>query len=122
VDFNVPLSQDGKEITSDKRIRATVPTIWYAIEHGAGVILASHLGRRKGKLNLKMSLAPVAIRLSELLGRPVMMAPDCIGAGVAAMKPSPGEILLLEDLRFHPEEEATIRNFQDGSRRSLMFM
>src|SRR5579862_4526982 len=105
VDFNVPLAPGGQEITSDKRIRASLPTIKYALEHGAGVILASHLGRPKGKPNSEMSLKPVAKRLEELLGRPVKMAPDCIGPGVEAMKPAPGEILLLENLRFHAEEE-----------------
>lgn len=110
-DFNVPLSPNGKEITSDKRIRASLPTIQYAIEHGAAVILASHLGRPKGKRRADMSLAPVAARLTELLGRPVMMAPDCIGPEVAGMRPKPGEILLLENLRFHPEEEANDPEF-----------
>ncbi len=105
VDFNVPLAAGGQEITSDKRIRASLPTIQYALEQGAGVILASHLGRPKGKPNPEMSLKPVAKRLAELLGRPVKMAPDCVGPEVEAMKPAPGEILLLENLRFHPEEE-----------------
>src|ERR1017187_9631490 len=100
VDFNVPLAPGGREITSDKRIRASLPTIKYALEQGAGVILASHLGRPKGKPNPEMSLKPVAARLSELLGKPVKMAPDCIGAEVAAMKPAPGEVLLLENLRY----------------------
>ncbi len=106
VDFNVPLSRDGKEITSDKRIRASLPTIQYALEHSAGVVLASHLGRPKGKPNPAMSLKPVAARLSELLGRPVKMAPDSVGEEVLKLKPAPGEVLLLENLRFHPEEEA----------------
>jgi phosphoglycerate kinase len=106
VDFNVPLSPDGKTITSDKRIRASLPTIQYALEHRAGVILASHLGRPKGKRNPQMSLAPVAGRLSELLGRDVKIAPDSVGPEVAALKPGPGEVLLLENLRFHPEEES----------------
>ena len=75
------------------------------MEQGAGVILASHLGRPKGKPNPEMSLRPVAKRLQELLGRPVRMAPDCIGPEVEAMQPAPGEILLLENLRFHAEEE-----------------
>jgi phosphoglycerate kinase len=110
-DFNVPLSADGAQITSDKRIRASLPSIQYALEHGAGVILASHLGRPKGKPNPSMSLAPVAARLSELLGRPVRLAPDSIGAQVAALKPHPGEVLLLENLRFHPEEEANDPEF-----------
>ncbi|HEV3333845.1 MAG TPA: phosphoglycerate kinase [Bryobacteraceae bacterium] len=108
VDFNVPLeknSQGNMEITSDKRIKASLPTIKYALEHGAGLILASHLGRPKGKPNPEMSLAPVAKRLADLLGRPVKMAPDCVGPEVEAMKPKPGEVLLLENLRFHLEEE-----------------
>jgi phosphoglycerate kinase len=105
VDFNVPLAPGGQEITSDKRIKASLPTIQYALDHGAGVILASHLGRPKGKPNPEMSLKPVADRLVKLLGRPVKMAPDCIGPEVEAMKPAPGEVLLLENLRFHPEEE-----------------
>ncbi len=93
------------EITSDKRIKASLPTIQYALEHGAGVILASHLGRPKGKPNAEMSLKPAAVRLQELLGKPVKMAPDCVGPEVEAMKPAPGEVLLLENLRFHAEEE-----------------
>lgn len=105
VDFNVPLAPGGQEITSDKRIKASIPTIQYALEHGAGIILASHLGRPKGKPNLEMSLKPIARRLSELLGREIKMAPDCVGPGVTAMLPNPGEILLLENLRFHAEEE-----------------
>jgi phosphoglycerate kinase len=108
VDFNVPLQKNDKgdmEITSDKRIKASLPTIQYALEHGAGVILASHLGRPKGKVNPEMSLKPAAARLQELLGREVKMAPDCVGPEVEAMKPAPGEVLLLENLRFHPEEE-----------------
>ena len=108
VDFNVPLQKNDKgdmEITSDKRIKASLPTIQYALEHGAGVILASHLGRPKGKPNPEMSLKPVAARLQELLGRPVAMAPDCVGPEVEALKPAPGGVLLLENLRYHAEEE-----------------
>jgi phosphoglycerate kinase len=105
VDFNVPLAPGGQEITSDKRIKASLPSIKYALEQGAGLILASHLGRPKGKPNPEMSLKPVAKRLEELLGRPVKMAPDCVGPEVGAMTPAPGEVLLLENLRFHPEEE-----------------
>src|SRR6476469_473628 len=105
VDFNVPLAPGGQEITSDKRIKASLPTIQYAFEKGAGLVLASHLGRPKGKPNPEMSLKPVAKRLQEVLGRPVKMAPDCIGPEVEAMRPKPGEVVLLENLRFHPEEE-----------------
>lgn len=105
VDFNVPLAPGGKEITSDKRIRASLPTIKYALEQGAGVVLASHLGRPKGKRNPEMSLQPAAERLEQLLGRPVKMAPDCIGAECIALRPKSGEVLLLENLRFHPHEE-----------------
>ncbi len=105
VDFNVPLANGGQEITSDKRIRASLPTIRYALEKGAAVILASHLGRPKGKPNPEMSLKPIAVKLGELLGRPVAMAPDCVGPEVEAMLPAPGDVLLLENLRFHPEEE-----------------
>jgi phosphoglycerate kinase len=105
VDFNVPLTNGGQEITSDKRIRASLPTIRYALEKGAAVILASHLGRPKGKPNPEMSLKPIAAKLAELLGKPVAMAPDCVGPAVEAMLPKPGEVLLLENLRFHAEEE-----------------
>jgi len=90
VDFNVPLQKNEKgdmEITSDKRIKASLPTIQYALEQGAGVILASHLGRPKGKPNPEMSLKPAAARLQELLGRPVKMAPDCVGPAVEALNP-----------------------------------
>jgi phosphoglycerate kinase len=111
VDFNVPLANGGKEITSDKRIKASLPSIQFALAHGAGLILASHLGRPKGKPNPEMSLAPVTARLSELLGKPVAMAPDCVGPAVEAMLPKPGEVLLLENLRFHPEEEANDPGF-----------
>jgi len=105
VDFNVPLAPGGQEITSDKRIRASLPTIRYSLDRGAALILASHLGRPKGKPHPEMSLKPTALRLEELLGRPVKMAPDCIGPEVEKMRPTPGEVLLLENLRFHPEEE-----------------
>src|ERR1700687_3709752 len=98
VDFNVPLAPGGQEITSDKRIQPSLPTIRYALDNGAGLVLASHLGRPKGKPNPEMSLKPVAKRLEELLGRPVAMAPDCVGPQVQAMLPAPGDVLLLENL------------------------
>src|SRR2546421_11188715 len=106
VDFNVPLDAE-RHITDDTRIRASLPTIQYLLDNGAAVILMSHLGRPKGEVNKKYSLAPAAQRLSELLGRPVQMAPDCIGPQVEAQAQAlqPGQVLLLENLRFHTEEE-----------------
>lgn len=105
-DFNVPLDENGV-ITDDTRIQKTLPTIRYLLDHQAAVILASHLGRPKGKAVAKYSLKPVAARLSELLGIPVQMAPDCIGAETETMAGAlqPGQVLLLENLRFHGEEE-----------------
>src|SRR6266851_4823802 len=90
VDFNVPRANGGQEITSDKRIKASLPTIQYALKQGAGVVLASHLGRPKGKPNPEMSLKPVAVRLQELLGVPVAFASDSIGKEVQALKPPAG--------------------------------
>jgi phosphoglycerate kinase len=115
VDFNVPM-QDG-QITDDRRIRESLPTIQYLLERGAKVILMSHLGRPKGKPDPQYSLRPVAERLSELLGRPVRFLEDCVGEAVeqAVQAMAPGEVVLLENLRFHPEEEAN----DDGFARAL---
>ena len=105
-DFNVPLDENGN-ITDDGRIRSTLPTINYALDAGAKVILASHLGRPKGKPSPKYSLAPVALRLNRLLNKEVQFAKDCIGPDVEHMVQGmrPGDVLLLENLRFHAEEE-----------------
>jgi phosphoglycerate kinase len=111
VDFNVPL-KDGV-ITDDRRIRAAIPTIQYLVDHGAKVILCSHLGRPKGQVVEELRLNPVAARLAELMGRPVTKVDDCIGEdvkkAVAAMKD--GDILLLENLRFHSAEEKNDPDF-----------
>jgi len=106
VDFNVPMDEKGS-ITDDARIRAALPTINYALGKDAKVILASHLGRPKGGPEAKYSLAPVARRLGELLKKEVKLAPDCIGPEVGKMATAmkPGDVLLLENLRFHKEEE-----------------
>lgn len=106
VDFNVPLDS-RQQITDDARIDAVLPTLKYALSQDACVILASHLGRPKGQVKMEFSLQPVARRLSEVLGLEVMMAPDCVGGDVARMAGSMegGQVLMLENLRFHQEEE-----------------
>merc|ERR1719460_1333216 len=112
-DLNVPL--DGKTITDDTRIRASVPTVKYLMEKGAKVLLSSHLGRPKDGPEDKFSLGPVAPRLSELLGTEVVMAPDCIGDAVAECvdKMAEGDVVLLENTRFYKEEEKNVPEFAE---------
>jgi len=107
VDYNVPLAEDGS-VADDTRLVATLPTIRYLFEKGASLVLMSHLGRPKGKPDPKYSLRPVAKRLERLLRQPVPLAPDCVGPETEAMAQAlkPGQLLLLENLRFHAEEEA----------------
>lgn len=115
VDYNVPHEEDGT-IKDDRRIRSTVPTIEYLLDHGAAVVLASHMGRPKGEVKPELSLRKAGLRLSELLGRPVQFAEDCIGEETDRMKAAlkPGEVLLLENLRFHKEEEKNDPKFAEA--------
>jgi phosphoglycerate kinase len=111
VDFNVPIK--GSKVSDDLRIREALPTIRYGMDKGAILVLASHLGRPKGKAKPEFSLVPAAVRLSELLGREVRFVADCIGPEVdnAVGEAKPGDVILLENLRFHPEEEANDPEF-----------
>jgi len=113
VDFNVPLDKKTGRITDDTRIKRALPTIKYAIKNGAKLVLASHLGRPKGKVIDELKMDPVAKRLEKLLKNPVKLAPDCIGLKVEelALNLKKGEVLLLENLRFHPGEEKNDRDF-----------
>lgn len=106
VDYNVPHDKEG-HITDDRRIVATLPTLRWLLDHGAALVIASHMGRPKGEVKPDLSLAPVAKRLSELLHMDVKFASDCIGEEAKEKKAAlaPGEVLLLENLRFHKEEE-----------------
>jgi phosphoglycerate kinase len=112
VDFNVPLDEN-RRITDDTRIREALPTIAYALSQQARVIICSHLGRPKGKRLEEFSLAPAAQRLSQLIERPVRLVPDCVGEGVAEMVAAmrPGDVLMLENLRYHAEEQKNDEGF-----------
>ncbi len=116
VDFNVPQDKKTGEITNPQRVVAALPTIQYALEQGASVVLMSHLGRPDGKVTAKFSLKPVAEKLQELLGKPVTFLNDCVGADVekACASLKPGDVVLLENLRFHIEEEGKAKN-EDGT-------
>lgn len=116
VDFNVPQDKQTGAITNPQRIAAALPTITYALDRGAAVILMSHLGRPDGERKAKYSLKPVADKLQELLGRPVMFLNDCIGPEVeaACAAARPGDVVLLENLRFHIEEEGKIKDEETG--------
>ena len=116
VDFNVPQDKATGAITNTQRIVAAIPTIQYALEQGASVVLMSHLGRPNGQRVAKYSLKPVADKLAEVLGRPVRFLEDCVGAEVesACASLKAGEVVLLENLRFHIEEEGKSKN-EDGT-------
>jgi len=118
VDFNVPQDKVTGAISNTKRIEAALPTITYALDQGASVVLMSHLGRPDGKVIAKYSLKPVAAALEKLLGKPVKFLPDCVGPAVEAACASgtvkPGDVILLENLRFHIEEEGKVKN-EDGT-------
>ncbi|NCZ96787.1 phosphoglycerate kinase, partial [bacterium] len=109
VDFNVPFepSPEGPKVSDDTRIQETLPTLKLLLEKGASLVLASHLGRPKGKPEEKYSLKPVAAHLAKVLGKPVKFAPDCVGPEADKLRADlkPGEVLLLENVRFHAEEE-----------------
>jgi phosphoglycerate kinase len=113
VDFNVPLSKNGGGISDDSRVRASLPTIKYLFDHKAKVIICSHVGRPGGKVVENLRMAPIAQRLSQLMGLPVTAASDCIGHEVEnkVKKLRAGDILVLENLRFHPEEEENDAGF-----------
>jgi phosphoglycerate kinase len=115
VDFNVPL--DGATVSDDTRIRAALPSIQHVLDNGGSLVLMSHLGRPKGSAKPEFSLKPAADRLADLIGRDVKFAPDCVGDEVKAMADAlqPGEILVLENLRFHPEEEGKVKLADDAS-------
>jgi phosphoglycerate kinase len=115
VDFNVPL--DGSTVSDDTRIRAALPSIQHVLDQGGSLVLMSHLGRPKGKVNPEFSLKPAADRLSELLGKTITFAPDCVGDEVLAIVTAmqPGDVTVLENLRFHPEEEGKVKLADDAS-------
>ena len=117
VDFNVPQDKQTGEITNTQRITAALPTIQYALDHGASVVLASHLGRPNGERVAKYTLKPVAEKLLELLGKPVKFLNDCVGAEVeaACAALTPGEVILLENVRFHIEEEGKAKDAEGNS-------
>ena len=116
VDFNVPFTSDGSEISDDSRIRASLPTIEYLVARRCRVVLCCHVGRPKGRVVSELSVGPVARRLSKLLGRPVPVSPECVGpeAEAQARGLAPGGVMMLENLRFHPGEEASDPEFARG--------